>query len=161
MHLTSYEERIIIKCTRKVVYWMKKMLKNMLFAVVFCCCILSIVSCGGGIKGAEAKSYINEFFTAIVDEDYNKAETLIHPERPADLETFILNIEKEINVDFQDGIEIEKYTGFSSSVYDSTVGGSTYELTMKTVVGDRLVEFTIELVKNENGYGIYNLDVNT
>ena len=78
-----------------------------------------------------------------------------------DLETFLLNVEQEENVDFQAGIEIEKYTGFSSSMYDSTVNGSTYELTMRTKVGDKTVKFTIEIVKNENGYGIYNLDLDT
>ena len=70
-------------------------------------------------------------------------------------------MEKEENVDFQAGIEIEKYTGFSSSLYDSTVDGSTYELTMHTKVGDKKVIFTIEIVNNEKGYGIYNLDLDT
>ena len=46
-------------------------------------------------------------------------------------------------------------------MYDSTVNGSTYELTMRTKVGDKTVKFTIEIVKNENGYGIYNLDLDT
>ena len=70
-------------------------------------------------------------------------------------------VEKEKDVDFQAGIEIEKYTVFSSSLYDSTVDGSTYELTMRTKVGDKKVIFTIEIVNNENGYGIYNLDLDT
>ena len=96
----------------------------------------------------------------MVDEDYSKAEALLHPERPAELENFFLSIEEEKSIDFQEGIEIKKYTGFSSSYYDSTVDGSTYELTMETTVGAKTVEFTIEIVKNENGYGIYNLDLN-
>ena len=128
---------------------------------VACLCVCSLASCGNGIKGDEAKALINDFFVAIVAEDYDKAESFLHPERPADLEAFLLNAEEEKNVDFQAGIEIEKYTGFSSSMYDSTVNGSTYELTMRTKVGDKTVKFTIEIVKNENGYGIYNLDLDT
>ena len=112
-------------------------------------------------ENALLKAFINDFFAAIVAEDYDKAESFLHPERPADLEAFLLNVEQEVNVDFQAGIEIEKYTGFSSSLYDSTVNGSTYELTMRTKVGDKTVKFTIEIVKNENGYGIYNLDLDT
>ena len=126
------------------------------FAFLFVC---SFTSCGNGIKGDEAKAFINDFFAAIVTEDYDKAESFLHPDRPADLETFLLDVEKEKDVDFQAGIEIEKYTGFSSSMYDSTVNGSTYELTMRTKVGDKTVKFKIEIVKNETGYGIYNLDL--
>ena len=140
---------------------MKGLFRNILLVSIACLCVFSFVSCGNGIKGDEAKAFINDFFVAIVSEDYDKAESFLHPERPADLETFLLHVEKEENVDFQAGIEIEKYTGFSSSLYDSTIDGSTYELTMRTKVGDKKVIFTIEIVNNENGYGIYNLDLDT
>ena len=140
---------------------MKHVFKKILVITITCVFVCSLVSCGNGIKGDEAKAYINDFFAAVVAEDYDKAESLLHPERPADLETFLLNVENEENVDFQEGIEIEKYTGFSSSLYDSTVAGSTYELTMRTKVGNKTVKFTIEIVRNENGYGIYNLDLDT
>ena len=139
---------------------MKSLFRSILLVSIACLCVFSFASCGNGIKGDEAKAFINDFFAAIAAEDYDKAESLLHPERPADLEAFLLNVEKERNVDFQAGIEIEKYTGFSAALYDTTVGGSTYELTMRTNVGDNKVTFTIEIVKNENGYGIYNLDIN-
>ena len=140
---------------------MKNLFKKALILAIVALCICSLMSCGNAIKGDEAKAFINDFFEALVVEDYEKAETFLHPERPADLEKFFLNVEKEEGVDFQAGIEVEKYTGFSSSLYDSTVDGSRYELTMKTRVGDDDVKFTIEIVKNENGYGIYNLDLDT
>ena len=140
---------------------MKHLFKSIMLATVAFLCVLSLASCGKGIKGDEAKAFINDFFAAVVAEDYDKAESFLHPERPADLETFLLNVETEENVDFQAGIEIEKYTGVSASLYDSTVDGSRYELTMRTKVGDQKVTFTIEIVKNDNGYGIYNLDIDT
>ena len=140
---------------------MKSLLRKTLLMAIACLCAFSIISCGNGIKGDEAKALMNDFFSAIVAEDYDKAESLLHPERPADLEAFLLNVEKDESIDFQAGIEIERYTGFASSLYDSTVDGSTYELTMRTKVGDKKVTFTIEIVKNENGYGIYNLDLDT
>lgn len=140
---------------------MKKVFKNALILTLCCLCTFVFASCSGGISGDEAKAFINDFFAAIVAEDYDKAETFLHPDRPADLEEFLLNIEKTANLDFQAGIEVEKYTGFSSSYYDSTVGGSTYELTMRTKVGENTVACTIEIVRNESGYGIYNLDLDT
>ena len=139
---------------------MKKIAQILICAIVICGCIFSMASCKGGIKSAEAKAHIDEFFAAVVDEDFDKAESLLHPERPADLEEFCLGVEEAKEIDFQEGIEIVKYTGFSSAFYDSSVGGSTYGLTMKTMVGEKEVRFTIEIVKNEAGFGIYNLDIN-
>lgn len=139
-----------------------KKVKSVIAAFLVCILsVCSLVSCSDGIDGDEAKSFISDFFVAIVAEDYEKAETFLHPERPADLETFLLNIEETENLDFQAGITVEKYTGVSSSYYDSTVDGSTYELTIKTNVAESVVKFTIEIVQNENGYGIYNLDIDT
>ena len=140
---------------------MKSLFRSILLVSVACLFVFSFASCGKGIKGDEAKAFINDFFAAIVAEDYDKAESFLHPECPADLETFLLNVEEKESVDFQAGMAIEKYTNFSSSLYDSTVDGSTYELTMRTKVGDKKVIFTIEIVNNENGYGIYNLDLDT
>ena len=138
---------------------MKKLFKKILLTTLACLCLFSFASCGNGIKGDEAKAFINDFFEEVVAEDYEKAEEFLHPERPADLKTFFLDAEEDEEIDFQAGIEVEKYTNFSSSLYDSTVDGSTYELTMRTNVDGKKVNFTIEIVKNENGYGIYNLSL--
>ena len=140
---------------------MKSSSRSIFLISLACLCIFSLVSCENAIKGDEAKAFINDFFAAVVAEDYDKAEGFLHPERPADLEAFLLNVENEVDIDFQAGIEIEKYTGVSSSLYDSAVEGSRYALTMRTKVGDKIVIFTIEIVNNENGYGIYNLDIDT
>ena len=140
---------------------MKRIWKHLLIFALCLACLFSFASCSGGIKGDEAKALIRDFLDAVVAEDYSQAETFLHPDRPGDLETFFLNIEEQENIDFQAGITIERYTGFSAAYYDSSVAGSTYELTMRTKVGEETVKFTIEIVKNENGYGIYNLDVDT
>ena len=140
---------------------MKRTFRNLLLAVIACCCILSLNSCGNRITQSEAKEHIEGFLAAIAEEDYTKAQTFLHPERPADLESFFLKVEAEGDIDFQAGIEIKRYTEFSSTLYDGTVDGSTYELTAKTTVGERNIEFEIEVVRNDNGYGIYNLDIDT
>lgn len=121
--------------------------------------VFSLSACSGGISGNEAKLHIEGFFEKISSEDYKAAEKFLHPERPADLEEFFENLEKEKNIDFS-SINIEKYTGFKSALYDSSVGGSTYSLTMKIAVSAKIIRTEIEIVKNDNGYGIYNLDIN-
>ena len=65
---------------------MKHLFKKILAITVACLCVCSLASCGNGIKGDEAKALINDFFVAIVAEDYDKAESFLHPERPADLD---------------------------------------------------------------------------
>ncbi len=120
--------------------------------------VFSFSACSGGISGDEAKSFINEFFEKVSSEDYEAAEEFLHPERPVDLQNFFEALENGENIDFS-SINIEKYTGFKSSWYDSSIGGSTYSLTMKAAASDRIFRMEIEIVKNDNGYGIYNLDI--
>lgn len=133
-----------------------KRIFSILFAVFT---IFSLSACSGGIKGDEAKEHINGFFDAIEARDYETAATYLHPERPTDLKTFFEGLENKNNLDFSN-IEIEKYTNFSFSYYDSTVDGSTYSLTMDTLASDTKIEIKIEIVKNDNGFGIYNFKIN-
>lgn len=120
--------------------------------------VFSLSACSGGISKDEAKAHIDGFFEKVSSEDYKAAEEFLHPERPADLQVFFEALENEKSIDFS-SINIEKYTGFKSSLYDSSVGGSTYSLTMNIAASDKIIQMEIEIVKNDNGFGIYNLDV--
>lgn len=140
---------------------MKQSLKTIFLLALCCFCSFYLASCGSGIKGSEAKQYIRDFFDAVSAEDYEKAETFLHPAVTDDLELFFQGLEDEKNLAFGSGIEIEKYTGFYSTIYSSEIRGSAYRLSMDTKVGDQTVKFTIEIVKNDEGYGIYNLNLDT
>ena len=131
------------------------------FYVVLCLSLFTILlsSCSGGINSQEAKSHINSFLAEIEKSDYQSASTYLHIERPANLEAFFEGIEKDKGIDFQQTITIKEYTGVSFSYYDSTVGGSTYSLDMVIVVGDDEFTLSVELVRNNNGFGIYNLNI--
>ena len=139
---------------------MKTSFRILSVMLVVCLCAASLAGCGGGINRDEAKAFIGDFFVSVADGDFSKAEDFLHPDRPADLEAFFRNLEENSAIDFQSGIEIETFTGFSSSLYDSTVGGATLELSMRAKVGDKTVDIAVEIVKNKSGYGIYNLDLN-
>lgn len=120
----------------------------------------SFLGCNGkGITNDEAKAHINAFLKAIETGDYEKAETYLHQERPASLQKYLKTVETDNNLNFKSGIKVEKYTSFSFSIYDSTVKGSAYTLEMKTMVGDAELGMSIEIVRNDNGYGIYNFDI--
>lgn len=136
-------------------------MKKTLCLVMATVLLLSLCACSGGISVDEAQATVKDFFNAIANEEYDAAESLLHPDRPADIEEYILAIEKDLGIDFSQGIDIEKYTGYSSYLHDSSVGGSIYGLTMEISVEDTTLVCSIETVRNDNGYGIYNFVLDT
>ena len=121
---------------------------------------LVCAACSDGVNKNEAIACIEQFWNAIVIEDYEAAETRLHQDYHLDIKKYLSAIETESGVDFQSGVCIEKYTAFSSSYYDSRVNGSRYELTMKAEIGTTDATFIIEVVRNDNGFGIYHIDIN-
>lgn len=120
--------------------------------------VFPLSACSGGISKDEAEAHIDGFLEKVSSEDYKAAEKFLHPERPADLQTFFEALKDEEDVDFS-SINIEKYTSFKSALFDSTINGSTYSMTMEISSADTSFQMEIEIVKNDNGYGIYNLDI--
>ena len=138
---------------------MKHLTKKLLLAFLACLCAFSLVACAGGISSEEAEETILDFLAAIVAEDYALAESLLHPVKDVDLEVFFNDLEREEGVDFQEGIEIVRYVGFSSSLFDSTVGGAKYTLTLRVKMGGEDADLEVSVVRNEGGYGIYSFDL--
>lgn len=135
-------------------------LKSLIVVFVTVLMLLSLVGCSGGISGSEAKAHINGFFEAVRAEDYDKAETFLHPElADTDLKAFFEGAESQLAVDFST-FEIDKYTGVSTSFYNSNVGGSVYSLNMDVNISGKTIDMVIEIVKNDDGYGIYAMDMN-
>lgn len=137
--------------------------KSILLLTVMIIMVFSLCSCKGGISGKEAKAATNEFLTAIESGDYEKAAELSHPDTYSTADTiksFIEAISDARKLDFTD-IEIEKYTGISSSYYNSDVKGARYELEMDLLISGVKVEAEIEVVRNSNGYGVYDFELDT
>lgn len=137
---------------------MKKVFKKIISAFLLCCLLAcALASCGSGIDG-ETKNYLDGFLSAIVNEDYEEAETHLHPERSADLKSFLANIEANESIDFQKGIKIEKYKDLSAE-FDAEVAGYNREIIMRGKVGGVSMRFIVNIVQNANGYGIYELKI--
>ena len=140
---------------------MKKRIRSIIIILTICLlCPCFLLSCSGGIDTDEAKEHINEFLSAMAQEDYEKAEKLLHPDRPADIEEFIKGYEEQTGLDLSSGITVKRNTGFNYTYYSSNVGGSSYELTMSAEVGGTNITITVEIVQNDNGYGVYNFYIN-
>ena len=120
---------------------------------------LSLISCGDRVKKSEAKETAEAFLSAIAGGDFESAKSYLHPEKPLDLQKYFDAIESRVGVDFQAGIELKRYTDYSSSVYESEVDGSEYDLEANIIVDGVAFEFSVEIVRNDLGYGIYSFEV--
>jgi uncharacterized protein YceK len=120
---------------------------------------ISLVGCGTRIKKDEAKETAEAFLAEIAKGDFESAKGYLHPEKPLNLEKYFGDKEALIGIDFQNGIEIKRYTSKSSALYDSEVDGSEYDLEANIIVDGVALEIDIEIVHNDLGYGIYSLDI--
>ena len=134
-------------------------IKSLFLIVMALLLCVSLVSCSKRVKRDEAKEMTELLLDAVEAADFEKAKTYLHPDRAFDVAKLFNSIEERENVDFQKGIEIKKYTNFSSSLYDSEVDGSDYELDMDILVDGVIFELSIEVVRNDDGYGIYDIEL--
>ena len=75
---------------------------------------LSLISCGDRVKKSEAKETAEAFLNAVVSADFEGAKSYLHPEKPVDVEKYFSEFEGRAGVDCQAGIEIKRYTNYSS-----------------------------------------------
>ena len=125
--------------------------------------LTSLTACSGGITREEAKTAMDSLLTALGNENYAEAAALYHPDAAMTeelLAAFAEQVKTKVGIDLTEGATAEKITGISSSYYDSTVGGSRYELTAKIQAGDKTASLTVEVIRNEKGYGIFKVECN-
>ena len=135
----------------------KRMFTAVVLLTVIALVFSSLPSCGEGIRISEGKEFTEAFFAAVSKKDTYEAQSYMHPDVEALVMGFFYAYEKEYGVDFQLGITVKRYSGVHSVYYDSNYEGSVLVLTAQTEIGDSSLDITVELVKNEAGYGIYNL----
>ena len=137
--------------------------KNALRIIALALCVMlvlpALASCKGGVKLSEAKELAAQFVTLLGDGEYEEAEALLHPSRPADLAQFAEAIEADGGIVFGDGAEIERFTNFSTALYESEVGGALCSLSFTGTAGGDEIHGSIEIVRNGDGYGIYNFTI--
>ena len=128
---------------------MKKMISILLLAVM----VLSLAGCAGGVDKQQADTDMESFFQAA-------AQNLMHPSIPDDLAAFFDGLEAQNPaLDFQNGLTWEREKNIQYSWYDSNVGGSQYVRSFRLQAGDVTLRAEIVVVSNENGYGIYSLNM--
>ena len=128
---------------------------RLMAAFLLLACSLSLVSC---ISSDHAKASVQELFTCLGEGRYEDAASLCHPiagvKSGSVFSDLADRIKEQIGVTFTDGIEIVRYTGFTSYAYHSSVKGARYELTMEIKIGGVAVPAQAIIVENDDGYGV-------
>lgn len=139
---------------------MKRILTVLISLTILLTAIMSLSACSGGVSRDEAKEITDAYFSAMAAGNYEEAAALFHPatSMTAELmESTAETLRTEMDADFAEGVTIERYVGMKSAYYDSNVGGSLYELTMKVRVGDKSLSIISEVVRTDEGYGLWNI----
>ncbi|MBE6651859.1 MAG: hypothetical protein E7610_00415 [Ruminococcaceae bacterium] len=142
---------------------MKRILTILISLTLLPAALGSLSACSGGVSRDEAKEATDAYFAAMAAEHYEEAAALFHPatSMTAELmESTAETLRTEMGADFDEGVTIERYVGMKSAYYDSSFGGSVYELTMEVKVGAKTLTVTTEVVRTDEGYGLWNVHYN-
>ena len=127
-----------------------------------CLLLTSLTACSGGVTREEAKTAMDSLLTALGNENYAEAAALYHPDAAMTeelLAAFAEEVKTNVGLDLAEGAAVERTTNMRSAYYDSNVGGSFYALTAEIKAGDKTATLTVEVVRNEAGYGILTASV--
>ena len=125
--------------------------------------LASLTACSGGVTREETKTAMDALLTALDNENYAEAAALYHPDAAMSenlLAAFAEQVKTKVGIDLTEGAVVEKITGMSSSYYDSNVDGSRYALTARIKAGDKTASLTVEVIRNDRGYGIFQVECN-
>ena len=142
-------------------------MKKLIIAIIIVCTLtLSGCSIFNQIKEEMALAYelAENFCNKLTEEDIDQAKEMLHPQSnpSADqLEQYVSYFEGQHSIDFSAGVSFNRHTRFSASYYNSNYGGSVYEFNCIATIGSQVIELYFLVVKNDNGYGIYNFGVPT
>ena len=125
--------------------------------------LASLTACSGGITREEAQTAMDALLTALDNENYAEAAALYHPDAAMSedlLAAFAEQVKTKVGIDLTEGATVEKYTNMRSAYYDSNVDGSRYALTARIKAGDKTASLTVEVIRNDKGYGIFRVECN-
>ncbi len=125
--------------------------------------LASLTACSGGVTREETQTAMDSLLSALDNENYAEAAALYHPDAAMTedlLAAFAEEVKTEVGIDLAEGATVEKHTNMRSAYYDSNVDGSFYALTAKIKAGDKTATLTVEVIRNDRGYGIFKVECN-
>ncbi len=141
-------------------------MKNLRIAAIALCVLLCLSSCSFINEMKEESQKITEFaeqITVLVkNPTVEKAEELVHPSSPLTPENvvdMVKNNEKLCSLDLSQEITLGDIGDIDMSYHDETLGGNVYTVECQILVGDTPVDVLVKLLSNDQGFGIYDLDI--
>ena len=141
----------------------KAVLRTLSLVMIVMLILTSLCACSGGVTREETRSAMDALLTALDNENYAEAVDLYHPDAAMTedlLVAFTEEIQNEVGIDLTEGATVERTTNMRSAYYDSTVDGSLYALTARIKAGDKTATLTVEVIRNDRGYGINKVACN-
>ena len=132
-------------------------MKRILILLLALTFVFSLVSCGD-ISDEEAKGQADELVKCVSENRFEDAKALLHPDRPIDIAAVFERAEQTYGVDFQSGIRVSHYD-LSGAESEKEVDGTEYEVDLEIVVSGRAMELSLSIVRNDNGFGIYSIEI--
>ena len=135
----------------------KAVFRTLSLVMIVMLILTSLCACSGGVTREETRSAMDALLTALDNENYAEAVDLYHPDAAMTedlLVAFTEEIQNEVGIDLTEGVTVERTTNMRSAYYDSTVDGSLYALTARIKAGDKTATLTVEVIRNDRGYGI-------
>jgi len=125
------------------------------FLLIIACCLCLVACDNEYIK--KAKNDIATMFDYVEQGRFVLAQDLVHPNSDVKIRSFFTSLEQTENVDFQSGIEIERYKSYSYSQWNSEAKGTEFKAKMSVKVSGKRINFIISVAENDGGYGIWHL----
>lgn len=119
--------------------------------------MLSMTACLSREDENRAREHISAFLDAVAIPDYERASSLVHPDADFDLEAFLEEAKNERSLDFSSGVEIVKYI---KNKYIYKGNNTIYNPKIRVKVGDETVVIYVEVLINDEGYGINTIYFN-
>ena len=102
-----------------------------------------------------AKEYAKQLILAVANDDFETARQYLHPDRAGtyDLERCFEYIENEYEVDFSNGVIINKHKKAETKIGFDVEYRFCYVITVE----NKELELYFLAIRNDNGFGIYNI----
>ena len=140
------------------------LLKSVTVLIVIALSLSALVGCANKVSGKEARATFDAFLAAVVAEDYDTAKAYLHPWiDDLDLAKEFTDLREEQGIDLRGGIsENLKQVGIGASLYNSDYDGGGHQMTFhtQTVADGTPIKIICTVIRNKDGYGIYQFIVN-
>ena len=106
----------------------------------------------------DSKNCVENFGLALAEADFDAAKTYLHPNSTPsadELEAYIEEIKTSHSFDLTKEPTFE-FEGFDPEVNLEHV---KYDIAAKATIGDEVLELRLGILKDEHGFGIYNITV--